>query len=273
MCHPVNLGMMVTGKNTRLQCAMELLTDPQIWTAFLTLTLLELVLGIDNIVFISIMVDRLPAEQRALARRIGLGLAMGMRIGLLLVLAWLVGLTAPLFAILEHAFSGRDLILIIGGMFLIWKATSEIHQLLEGEEGEKSASGGATFSSIIVQIILIDAVFSLDSIITAVGLVKEIEVMIAAIVVAVVLMMVFAGVIGDFVSEHPTVKMLALSFLCMIGMVLMADGFGHHVPKGYIYSAMVFSILVEFLNLHLRRKKKAQAVVLHRKYIKDNYHQ
>lgn len=250
---------------------MELLLEPATWTAFLALTVMELVLGIDNIIFISILCDRLPEAQRDFARRLGLGLALIMRIGLLFVLAWLVGLTAPFFSVMDHPFSGRDLILIFGGLFLLWKSTSEVHQLLEGEHGSDSAKVGTTFTSVIIQIIIIDAVFSLDSIITAVGMVKEIEIMVAAVIVAVGLMMIFAGAIGRFVSAHPTVKMLALSFLFMIGTVLIADGLGHHVPKGYIYFAMAFSIAVEVLNLRLRsrRSAKAQAVQLHERYVPE----
>ncbi len=237
---------------------MELLTDPQMWIAFATLTALELVLGIDNIIFISILVDRLPPERREFARRIGLGLAMFMRIGLLLTLAWIVGLTAPLFTVLAQEISGRDLILIAGGLFLIWKATGEIHELLEhhGAEGAPGAGAAvrATFGAIIGQIIVIDLVFSLDSIITAVGMVDEVRVMIAAVIASVALMMLFAAPIGRFVSRHPTVKMLALAFLIMIGMALVADGLAFHVPKGYLYFAMAFSVGVEMLNLRLRRK-------------------
>jgi len=233
---------------------MELLTDPQAWVAFLTLTALELVLGIDNIVFISILVDRLPAHQRDFTRRVGLGLAMFMRIALLLALAWLVGLTAPWFSVLGEEFSGRDVILIAGGVFLLWKATSEIHGLMEGEE-EKERRAASTFAGILAQIAVIDLVFSLDSIITAVGMVDEIPVMVAAVVAAVLLMMVAAGPIGRFVSRHPTVKMLALSFLIMIGMALVADGFEFHVPKGYIYFAMAFSVAVEMLNLRVRSNR------------------
>ncbi len=244
---------------------MELLTSPDAWIAFFTLTALELVLGIDNIVFISILADKLPENQRDVARRTGLGLALFMRIALLLLLSWIVGLTAPLFEIVGQAISGRDLILISGGLFLLYKATREIHELLEGEEGHASAKVRASFASVIVQIILIDAVFSIDSIITAVGMVDELAIMIAAVVVAVGLMMVFAGPIGRFVSAHPTIKMLALSFLFMIGAVLIADGLGHHVPKGYIYFAMAFSIIVEILNMRLR-KQKSEPVRLHRRY-------
>ena len=248
---------------------LELLTDPAAWTAFLTLTALELVLGIDNIVFISILTDRVPPAQRDLARRIGLGLAMFMRIGLLLLLAWIIGLTPPLFSLLGEAISGRDLILVGGGLFLIWKSTREIHQLLEGEKGKASAKVSATFSSVIVQIILIDAVFSLDSIITAVGMVDEVPIMVAAVITAVGLMMLAAGPIGRFVSAHPTVKMLALSFLFVIGVVLIADGFDHHVPKGYIYFAMAFSVGVEMLNLRMR-KRRAEPVELRTPYARES---
>jgi predicted tellurium resistance membrane protein TerC len=244
---------------------MELLTDPQAWIAFLTLTALELVLGIDNIIFISILVDRLPVHQREFARRIGLALAMFMRVALLVTLAWIIGLTAPLFAVVGQEISGRDLILIGGGLFLLWKATAEIHQLLEGEEeGERGGPAAVTFRSVIIQVIIIDIVFSLDSIITAVGLVREIPIMIAAVVASVGLMMLFAGPIGRFVSRHPTVKMLALSFLFMVGMALVADGLDVHVPRGYIYFAMAFSVAVEMLNLRMRRRGKP--VQLHEPY-------
>lgn len=246
---------------------IELLTSPEAWMAFLTLTALELVLGIDNIIFISILVDKLPQARREFARKIGLFLAMFMRIALLLLLSWIAGLTAPLISIHSTDISGRDLILIGGGLFLIWKSTKEIHQLLEGEEGEESRAVRATFSAVIFQIILIDLVFSLDSIITAVGMVDEVAVMIAAVIASVGLMMLFAGAIGRFVSAHPTIKMLALSFLFVIGVLLMADGFGHHVPKGYIYFAMAFSVIVEMLNLRLR-KKSTKPVHLHRPYAK-----
>lgn len=244
---------------------LELLTDPNAWIAFATLTALELVLGIDNIIFISILVDKLPEKQRELARRLGLGMAMFMRIGLLLVLAWIIGLTAPLFSVLGQDISGRDLILIGGGLFLLWKSTSEIHQSLEGEEGHSSSAVKATFTAVILQIMVIDLVFSLDSIITAVGMVDNIAVMIAAVVASVGLMMLFAGAIGRFVSNHPSIKMLALSFLAAVGVVLIAEGFGHHVPKGYIYFAMAFSLTVEMLNIHMRRRRAA-AVHLHAAY-------
>ncbi|MEO8023515.1 TerC family protein [Polaromonas sp.] len=238
---------------------MELLTDPQAWIAFATLTALELVLGIDNIVFISILVDKLPPEKRELARRVGLFMAMFMRIGLLLVLSWIIGLVEPVFTVFKQEISGRDMILIAGGLFLIWKSTGEIHQSLEGEEGHASTAVKATFTAVILQIMVVDMVFSLDSIITAVGMVDELAVMIAAVIASVGLMMLFAGAIGRFVSEHPTVKMLALSFLVVVGVALIAEGFDHHVPKGYIYFAMAFSVCVEMLNLRLRKRSVTPA--------------
>jgi len=247
---------------------MELLSDPHAWIAFLTLTALELVLGIDNVIFISILVDKLPEARRELARRIGLALAMFMRIGLLFVLVWISGLTEPLFTVLRQEISGRDLILIAGGLFLLWKSTKEIHQLLEGEKGAASAAVGATFSGVILQIMIIDIVFSFDSIITAVGMVDRIEVMIAAVIASVLLMMAFAGGIGRFVSAHPTVKLLALAFLFVIGVVLIADGFDHHVPKGYVYFAMAFSVCVEMLNLRMR-KRAAGPVELRDRYSRE----
>ncbi len=248
---------------------LELLTEPAAWAAFLTLTALELVLGIDNIVFISILADKLPPAQRERARMLGLFLAMFMRLGLLLVLAWLVGLTAPLFQVMSHAVSGRDLILLGGGLFLIAKSTTEIHHLLEGQAGSASSAVAASFGAVIVQIILIDMVFSLDSIITAVGMVDEIAIMVAAVVVSIAVMMLFARAIGDFVSSHPTVKVLALAFLFMIGMVLVADGLGHHVPKGYIYFAMAFSVTVEMINLRMR-SRKIEPVQLHPRYLPED---
>ena len=247
---------------------LELLSDPQVWVALATLTALELVLGIDNIVFISILVDKLPKAQRELARRIGLFMAMFMRIGLLLVLAWIIGLTAPLFTVLGQEISGRDLILIGGGLFLIWKSTGEIHQSMEGEEGHSSSAVKATLTAVILQIMVVDMVFSLDSIITAVGMVDRIEVMIAAVVLSVGLMMAFAGTIGRFVSDHPTIKMLALAFLVVVGVVLIAEGFDQHVPKGYVYFAMAFSVGVEMLNIRLR-KRSAKPVALHSAYTGD----
>lgn len=233
---------------------LELLTSIDAWIAFVTLTALELVLGIDNIIFISILVDRLPENRRELGRRLGLFLAMFMRIALLTAISWLIGLTAPLFTVMSHAISGRDLILISGGLFLLWKSTKEIHHLIEGETEGAPQPMAAAFSTVIIQIMLVDLVFSLDSIITAVGMVDELAVMIAAVVVSVGLMMVFATPIGQFVSAHPTIKMLALSFLVAVGLMLVADGFGHHIPKGYIYFAMAFSVGVEILNLRVRKR-------------------
>ena len=245
---------------------IELLSDPQAWIAFATLTALELVLGIDNIIFISILVDKLPVERREMARRIGLFMAMFMRIGLLFVLAWIVGLVAPLFSVLGQAISGRDLILILGGLFLIWKSTSEIHQSLEGEEEHAAGAVKATFAAVILQIMIVDLVFSLDSIITAVGMVDDLAVMVAAVVASVALMMLFASAIGRFVSDHPTIKMLALAFLVVVGVVLVAEGFGHHVPKGYVYFGMAFSLGVEMLNIRMRKRSK-KPVQLHPQHI------
>lgn len=241
---------------------MELLTDPQAWIAFATLTALELVLGIDNIIFISILVDKLPPEKREFARRIGLFMAMFMRIGLLLVLSVIVGLVEPLFTAFGKDISGRDLILISGGLFLIWKSTGEIHQSLEGEEEHGGSAVKATMFAIILQIMVIDLVFSLDSIITAVGMVDEVAIMIAAVIASVGLMMAFASGIGRFVSNHPSIKMLALTFLVVVGVVLMAEGLGHHIPKGYIYFAMAFSVIVEMLNISFRKRAK-NVVQLH----------
>jgi predicted tellurium resistance membrane protein TerC len=254
-----------------MEALFALVSDPQVWIAFLTLTALELVLGIDNIIFISILVDKLPAAQRERARRIGLFLAMFMRVGLLLVLSWIVGLTAPLFAVLGAEISGRDLILIGGGLFLVWKSTMEIHQLTEGEEGHASRDVKASFGAILLQIIVIDMVFSLDSIITAVGMVDQVSVMIAAVIASVGLMMLFARAIGEFVSAHPSIKMLALSFLLVVGVMLIAEGFDHKVPKGYIYFAMAFSVAVEMLNIRMRKKKAAgvKPVELHEPYKKS----
>jgi len=247
---------------------MELLASPEAWIAFATLTALELVLGIDNVIFISILVDKLSSDKREIARRLGLFLAMFMRIGLLFLLSWLVGLTAPLWTVpfVKQEISGRDLILIVGGLFLLWKSTMEIHQLMEGEEGHASSKVKATFGAVILQIIVIDIVFSLDSIITAVGMVKEIAVMVAAVVASVGLMMLFARAIGEFVSAHPTIKMLALSFLFIVGVALIAEGFDQSVPKGYIYFAMAFSVIVEMLNIRARRRK-TQPVHLHAAYV------
>jgi len=248
---------------------MELLLDPQAWLAFFTLTALELVLGIDNVIFISILVDKLPEGRRNTARRVGLFLAMFMRLGLLFLLSWMVGLTEPIFEVTRLELSGRDLILIGGGIFLLWKSTKELHELLEGARGSASSAGRTTFLAVIAQIIVIDAVFSLDSIITAVGLVDELEIMFAAVVTSVLLMMAFAGAIGRLLSSHPTIKVLALAFLFVIGVVLIADGFDQHIPKGYVYFAMAFSIAVETLNIRIR-KSTLRPVELHERYTRDD---
>ncbi|HYL23509.1 MAG TPA: TerC family protein [Burkholderiales bacterium] len=234
---------------------MALLSDPEAWLAFVTLVALEVVLGIDNIVFISILADKLPEARRERIRRLGLLLAMVMRLALLAILAWLVGLTAPLFNIFGHGFSGRDLVLIAGGLFLIYKSTTEIHELAQAGETHTAAAVRAAAAAILAQIVLVDIVFSLDSIITAVGMVDDLRIMTAAVIASVALMMAFAGPIGRFISARPTIKMLALAFLLMIGLVLVADGLGVHVPKGYVYFAMAFSVLVEMLNLRVRRGK------------------
>jgi predicted tellurium resistance membrane protein TerC len=241
--------------------------SPEILIALATLTFLEIVLGVDNIIFISILSGKLPAAQQPKARRLGLLLAMGTRILLLFSLAWVIKLTAPLFTVVGQAISGRDLILILGGLFLLGKSTHEIHDRLEGEEGHASAKAASSFASVLVQIALLDIVFSLDSVITAVGMVKEVPVMIAAVVISVVIMMVAAEPISSFVHRHPTVKMLALSFLLLIGMSLIAEGFGHHIPKGYVYFAMGFSVFVEALNLKMR--KKVAPVELREAYVPE----
>jgi predicted tellurium resistance membrane protein TerC len=247
----------------------ELFTSENL-IALLTLSSLEIVLGIDNIVFISILVGKLPREQQGKARQIGLLLAMGMRIALLLAISWVIGLTAPLFTlpVLAQEISGRDLILLLGGLFLVGKATWEIHDKLEGGDHTQAVPRVASFAGILFQIVLLDIVFSLDSVITAVGLAREIAVMIAAVMIAVVVMMIFAGRISDFIERHPTLKMLALSFLLLIGVVLIADGFGQHVSKGYIYFAMAFSLFVEILNIRLRRVSEPP-VELHQSYVQE----
>jgi predicted tellurium resistance membrane protein TerC len=245
---------------------MEWISNPESWIALLTLTALELVLGIDNIIFITILAGKLPEEQRHKARTIGLALAMLMRIALLLTLAWIVRLTQPLFSIFSHDVSGRDLIMLLGGLFLLAKATHEIHQKLEGEEGSRSRQVAASMASVLTQIVLLDIVFSLDSVITAVGMAKEVGVMVTAVVISVIVMMLFAKPVGDFVENRPTVKMLALSFLLLIGTALIADGLQFHIPKGYIYFAMGFSVFVEMLNLRLRRAP----VKLHEAYVEED---
>lgn len=237
---------------------MEWVLEPEGWVAFLTLSALELVLGIDNIVFISILVGKLPEERQKGAYRLGLGLALITRILLLLSISWVMGLTRPLFTILAKVISGRDVVLIAGGLFLVAKSTHEIHGKLEGVEGESSAQPLGSYVGVLLQIMALDVIFSLDSVITAVGMVNKVGLMVSAIVVAVVVMMFFAKAIGDFVHAHPTVKMLALAFLLMIGVMLIADGFGHHIPKGYVYFAMAFSLLVEMLNLRARRAEPVE---------------
>jgi predicted tellurium resistance membrane protein TerC len=247
---------------------MEFLTDPQVWIALLTLTVLEIVLGIDNIVFISILAAKLPEDQQPRARKVGLGLAMITRIALLFSIAWVIRLTDALFTVLEQDISGRDIILIGGGLFLLTKSTREIHQKLEGEEGHSSGRIHPSFSSVIVQIMLLDVVFSLDSVITAVGMVDEIAIMVAAVIIAIGIMLVFAEPVSRFVEGHPTVKILALSFLILIGVTLIAEGFDQHISKGYIYFAMAFSVGVEMLNLRVR-SKTAKPVRLREPYVPE----
>ena len=246
---------------------MDWIFNPQVWIALATLTALEIVLGIDNIIFISILAGKLPEHEQAKARRLGLFLAMFVRILLLFSLAWIARLTTPLFSVFDHGVSGRDLILICGGLFLLGKATFEIHEKLEGEEGHASAKVKATFTSVIIQILLLDVVFSLDSVITAVGMVDQVSIMIAAVMLAVGVMILAAGKVSDFVERRPTVKMLALSFLLLIGFSLVAEGLHFHIPKGYIYFAMGFSVLVEILNLQLR--PKAKPVKLRQSYVEE----
>ncbi len=228
--------------------------NPQVWIALVTLTALEIVLGIDNIIFISVLVSRLPHKKRNKARVLGLGLAMLTRIALLLSITWVMKLTAPLFSVYAEEISGRDMILIVGGLFLLWKSTLEIHKSLEGEGEARGAMAAAGFAAILAQIAVLDIIFSLDSVITAVGLANDVEVMIVAIVLAVIVMMLSSRAIGEFVDKHPTIKILALSFLVVIGVTLIAEGFDFHVPKGYIYFAMAFSVTVEMLNLKMRKR-------------------
>jgi len=243
---------------------MDWLSNPQAWIAFATLVALEIVLGVDNIIFISILAGKLPANRQKRARTVGLGLALIMRVILLFFLSWVIALTAPLITVLGQEISGRDLILLLGGLFLLAKATFEIHESLEGEPGHASAKVAPTFTGIVVQILLLDVVFSLDSVITAIGMVKELGIMITAVIVAIIFMMAFAGPVADFVHRHPTVKMLALSFLLLIGLTLVVEAFDVHIPKGYIYFAMAFSVLVEMLNLRLRGK--STPIALHERY-------
>jgi predicted tellurium resistance membrane protein TerC len=246
---------------------VEWLTDPQIWIAFVTLVALELVLGVDNVVFISILASKLPEERQASARRRGIAVAVISRILLLLSLSWVIGLTEPLFSVFDFEVAGRDIVLFLGGLFLLGKATSEIHDKLEGEEGHASARVAASFAAVMLQVFLLDVVFSLDSVITAVGMVDELPVMIAAVLAAAVGMIVMANVISEFVNRHPTIKMLALSFLLLIGFTLVVESLHQHIPKGYIYFAMGFSVLVESLNLRLR---KGTPVGLRSSYASDN---
>ena len=246
---------------------MEWLSNPEIWIALVTLTILEIVLGVDNVIFISILSAKLPEPQQRPARRLGLLLAMVARVGLLLSISWIVRLTEPLFTVLQHDFSGRDLTLLVGGLFLLAKSTFEIHESLEGEEGHKSASVTASFASVLLQILVLDLVFSLDSVITAVGMVDEIGVMIAAIIIAVGVMVLSAEAISTFVNERPTVKILALSFLLLVGFSLVAEGFHQEIAKGYLYFAMAFSVFVELINQKVRQKVRHQTPV----HLKKSY--
>ncbi|WHZ24362.1 MAG: UPF0053 inner membrane protein YgdQ [Nitrospira sp.] len=248
---------------------VEWLADPEAWIALGTLTALEIVLGIDNIIFLSVLVGRLPETQRAFARRVGLGLAMMARLALLFSISWVMGLTHPWVTVFGQGISGRDLILIGGGLFLMAKATHEIHNSLEGIEEQDAPAAAAGLGMVLVQIALLDIVFSLDSVITAVGLVEHVSVMAVAIILAVVVMLMAAKAIGDFVDAHPTIKMLALSFLILVGVTLMVEGFDVHVPKGYIYFSMAFSVTVEMLNIRMRRKRAAVPVKLHSRYAGD----
>jgi predicted tellurium resistance membrane protein TerC len=243
---------------------MDWLADPHAWLGFVTLAVLEIVLGIDNLIFISILASKLPARDQSEARRLGLALALLGRIGLLLSLSWVIRLTNPLFTVLKEEISGRDLVLIVGGLFLLAKATHEIHDKLEGEEGHASRRIMPSLASVLIQIALLDIVFSLDSVITAVGMVEQISVMVAAVITAVGFMMVFATKVSEFIQRHPSIKMLALSFLLMIGVMLVAEGLDHHIPKGYVYFAMAFSVFVEALNIRMR--KKTAPVHLHEPY-------
>jgi predicted tellurium resistance membrane protein TerC len=247
---------------------MEWITNPEVWTALATLILLEIVLGVDNIIFISILAAKLPPEQQGRARQTGILAAAGMRLLLLLAVGWIVTLTQDLFTVFGQGISGKDIILIVGGLFLIYKATKEIHERLEGEEGHVSAKVAPTFAAVITQVMLLDLVFSIDSVITAVGMTPYLGVMIAAVVISVLVMLFAARSIYEFVNRHPTVKMLALSFLLLIGVTLVAEGFGQKIPKGYIYFAIAFSVLVEVLNIRAKRKTTT-AVQLHQPYVEQ----
>jgi len=247
---------------------MAWISDPQSWIALLTLIALELVLGVDNIIFISILASKLPQEQQHRARRTGIALAVITRILLLISLSWIIGLTEPIFSISKFHISGRDIILLVGGLFLMGKATLEIHQKLEGTEGHSSAKVKANFWSVIIQIMLLDVVFSLDSVITAVGMVDHLAIMVAAVIIAAGVMIFVADALSNFVEHHPTIKMLALSFLLMIGFTLIVEGLHQHIPKGYIYFAMAFSVFVEMLNLRLRTKER-EPIKLHQAYVEQ----
>jgi len=245
---------------------MEWITNPETWISLVTLTLLEIVLGIDNLVFISILSNKLPEQDRDRARKLGLVLALGTRILLLMSLAWIMGLQKPLLNVFGHSISGRDLILIVGGLFLLAKSTHEIHEKLEGDDGSVTRTITPTFNAVIVQIMLLDIVFSLDSVITAVGMVQSKVIMVAAVIIAMIFMLIYSGKISAFINKHPTIKMLALSFLLLIGCMLVAEGFHKEIPKGYVYFAMAFSVSVEFLNLRMRGKQHASKVELHQPY-------
>ena len=258
-----------------MRAEMDMLVDPKAWLSFVTLLLLEVVLGIDNVIFISILAGKLPVEQQKKARQTGLGLALITRVMLLMFLSVLVKLTTPIWSPFGHELSGRDMILVVGGLFLLGKSTHEIHQKLEGEEGHASKKVKASFVSVIIQILVLDIVFSLDSVITAVGTVDRLPIMVAAVLVATGIMIVASGTISAFVDRHPSIKVLALSFLLMIGFTLIVEGFEHHVPKGYVYFAMAFSMFVEVLNIRMRKKREGQepAVKLHEPYSSRQGHE
>ncbi len=245
---------------------LELMADPNAWVALATLTALEIVLGVDNIIFLSVIAARLPEERRAHARRLGLLLAMGLRVLLLLSITWIMGLNKNLFVLMGDPVTIRDMILIVGGLFLLAKSTTEVHAQLEGPDTDEAGFVAKTYTTVLIQIAVVDLIFSVDSVITAVGLVQHVEIMITAVVISIGVMMFAAGPVGTFVDRHPTIKMLALSFLMLIGLALMADGMGFHIPKGYIYFAMAFSLTVEMLNLKVRSKRRTEPVQLKRHY-------